>query len=167
MIDLTGDDRPPPKKRRTDVGSGALTSALARTHRVQEPTIAAVRRLLVDEQRTVPFVARYRAEETQHLAPCALRAILDALHGAAALEAKREKVLVAMREANASPEALRAARAAGSLQALDDAYAPFKGPAKCSKAARARQDFPARGGVGGPSIALDAPSTRLCSMAWS
>ena len=45
MIGLTGDDRPPPKKRRTDVGSSALTSALARTHRVQEPTIAAVRRL--------------------------------------------------------------------------------------------------------------------------
>jgi hypothetical protein len=30
------------------------------------------------------------------------------------------------------------------LRALDDAYAPFKGPAKCSKAAKAREDFPAR-----------------------
>ena len=117
---------------------------LARTHNVQEHTIGAVRRLLVDEQRTVPFVARYRAQETQHLPPDALRAILDALHGAAALEAKRQKVLEAMQSANASPEALSAARRAGTLRALDDAYAPFKGPAKCSKAAKAREDFPAR-----------------------
>ena len=92
----------------------------------------------------MPFVARYRAQETQHLPPDALRAILDALHGAAALEAKRQKVLEAMQSANASPEALSAARRAGTLRALDDAYAPFKGPAKCSKAAKAREDSPAR-----------------------
>ena len=144
MIDLT-QDSPPQKKRRTEATpSGALVHTLARTHNVQEHTIGAVRRLLVDEQRTVPFVARYRAQETQHLPPDALRAILDALHGAAALEAKRQKVLEAMRAANASPEALAAARRAGTLRALDDAYAPFKGPAKCSKAAKAREDFPAR-----------------------
>ena len=126
MIDLTQDSPPPTKKRRTEpTPSGALVHTLARTHNVQEQTIGAVRRLLVDEQRTVPFVARYRAQETQHLPPDALRAILDALHGAAALEAKRQKVLEATR-------------------ALDDAYAPFKGPAKCSKAAKAREDFPAR-----------------------
>ena len=145
MIDLTQDSPPPAKKRRTEATpSGALVHTLARTHNVQEHTIGAVRRLLVDEQRTVPFVARYRAQETQHLPPDALRAILDALHGAAALEAKRQKVLEAMRAANASPEALSAARRAGTLRALDDAYAPFKGPAKCSKAAKAREDFPAR-----------------------
>ena len=144
MIDLT-QDSPPQKKRRTEATpSGALVHTLARTHNVQEHTIGAVRRLLVDEQRTVPFVARYRAQETQQLPPDALRAILDALHGAAALEAKRQKVLEAMRAANASPEALSAARRAGTLRALDDAYAPFKGPAKCSKAAKAREDFPAR-----------------------
>ena len=144
MIDLT-QDSPPQKKRRTEATpSGALVHTLARTHNVQEHTIGAVRRLLVDEQRTVPFVARYRAQETQHLPPDALRAILDALHGAAALEAKRQKVLEAMQSANASPEALSAARRAGTLRALDDAYAPFKGPAKCSKAAKAREDFPAR-----------------------
>ena len=143
MIDLT-QDSPPQKKRRTEATpSGALVHTLARTHNVQEHTIGAVRRLLVDEQRTVPFVARYRAQETQQLPPDALRAILDALHGAAALEAKRQKVLEAMRSANASPEALSAARRAGTLRALDDAYAPFKGPAKCSKAAKAREDFPA------------------------
>ena len=145
MIDLTQDSPPPAKKRRTEATpSGALVHTLARTHNVQEHTIGAVRRLLVDEQRTVPFVARYRAQETQHLPPDALRAILDALHGAAALEAKRQKVLEAMQSANASPEALSAARRAGTLRALDDAYAPFKGPAKCSKAAKAREDFPAR-----------------------
>merc|ERR1719248_77788 len=93
MIDLT-QDSPPQKKRRTEATpSGALVHTLARTHNVQEQTIGAVRRLLVDEQRTVPFVARYRAQETQQLPPDALRAILDALHGAAALEAKRQKVL--------------------------------------------------------------------------
>ena len=139
MIDLT-QDSPPQKKRRTEsTPSGALVHTLARTHNVQEHTIGAVRRLLVDEQRTVPFVARYRAQETQQLPPDALRAILDALHGAAALEAKRQKVLEAMQSANASPEALSAARRAGTLRALDDAYAPFKGPAKCSKAAKARE----------------------------
>ena len=85
MIDLTQDSPPPAKKRRTEATpSGALVHTLARTHNVQEHTIGAVRRLLVDEQRTVPFVARYRAQETQHLPPDALRAILDALHGAAA-----------------------------------------------------------------------------------
>ena len=74
MIDLT-QDSPPQKKRRTEATpSGALVHTLARTHNVQEHTIGAVRRLLVDEQRTVPFVARYRAQETQHLPPDALRA---------------------------------------------------------------------------------------------
>ena len=142
MIDLT-QDSPPQKKRRTEATpSGALVHTLARTHNVQEHTIGAVRRLLVDEQRTVPFVARYRAQETQHLPPDALRAILDALHGAAALEAKRQKVLEAMQTANASPEALSAARRAGTLRGAGRRLRALQGPGQVLQGGEGARGLP-------------------------
>ena len=84
---------------------------------------------------------RYRAEATGGLAPPFLREIQDAFAASAALEAKRAKVLSALRDAGASAAAVAAAADAGTLAERDDAHAPFKAPAGCSKAEAARRSF--------------------------
>ncbi|KAH8065468.1 hypothetical protein JL721_8222 [Aureococcus anophagefferens] len=89
VIDLTrDDDAPPPQKKRKQADDAAprprkqakrddrgpvrldvVLRAQAQRHGVAERCVRAAKRLLVDEQCTVPFVARYRAAETGHLRP--------------------------------------------------------------------------------------------------
>ncbi|KAH8051175.1 hypothetical protein JL722_10874 [Aureococcus anophagefferens] len=95
VIDLTrDDDAPPPQKKRKQADDAVpcprkqakrddrcpdrldvVLRAQAQRHGVAERCVRAAKRLLVDEQCTVPFVARYRAAETGHLPPAALRAV--------------------------------------------------------------------------------------------
>ena len=122
VIDLTRDDDapPPPKKRkqaddaaprprkqakRDDRGADRLDVVLraqAQRHGVAERCVRAAKRLLVDEQCTVPFVARYRAQETGGLSPAGLRAVAAAVAGCEALEAKRAKVAAAIGDGHAA-----------------------------------------------------------------
>ena len=158
VIDLTrDDDAPPPQKKRKQADDAAprprkqakrddrgadrldvVLRAQAQRHGVAERCVRAAKRLLVDEQCTVPFVARYRAAETGHLPPAALRAVEAAVAGAAALEKRRAFVVGAIGPAHAAARV--AAQHAASLEELEQIYAPFKGQ-RCTLAAKARAAF--------------------------
>jgi len=82
---------------------------------------------LFDDGNTVPFVARYRKEQTGGLDDAELRAI-EGLHDKLkALEARRQTVLDAVRDqGELTPELDQAIRAADTATALEDLYAPYK-----------------------------------------
>ena len=103
-----------------------------------EKGVAAVVRLL-DEGATVPFISRYRKEQTGSLDEVAVRNIESALKVARELEARREFIRNAIPEAGAmTPRIDESLRNASSMTELEDVYAPFK-PRKRTRATMARE----------------------------
>lgn len=82
---------------------------------------------LLDEGATVPFIARYRKDETGNLDDQAVRAFADRLEGLRKLEARRADVTRLIDEQGKLTEVLRAKiDAADTLTALDDLYRPYR-----------------------------------------
>ena len=93
--------------------------------------------LLVDGH-TVPFIARYRQQQTGGLEPPALRRLEDALKDAAALQSRLATILTALRRSERLTADLEAAlRGCATLSALEDVYAPHKAR-PCTLAEKAR-----------------------------
>ncbi len=82
---------------------------------------------LLDEDNTVPFIARYRKEMTDSLDDEQIRIIADELIRLRALEDRRAAILSSIEEQGKLTDELRAAiQSALTMTALEDLYAPYK-----------------------------------------
>jgi uncharacterized protein len=94
---------------------------------------------LLDDDNTVPFVARYRKEVTSGLDEAQLRTILERLTYLRNLEARKETVLRSIEEQGKLTDELRARiEAASTLQEVEDLYLPYK-PKRRTRATIARE----------------------------
>lgn len=94
---------------------------------------------LLDAGNTVPFIARYRKEQTGGMDDAELRALAEAVEKARALEQRRADVLRLLAEqGHLTPELEREVRAAETQQRLEDLYRPFR-PKRRTRAAAARE----------------------------
>ncbi|MEO8354311.1 MAG: Tex family protein [Chloroflexota bacterium] len=82
---------------------------------------------LLDEDNTVPFIARYRKEMTGSLDDEQIRIIADELVRLRALDERRASILASIEEQGKLTHELRASiNAAITMTALEDLYAPYK-----------------------------------------
>ncbi|MCB1223089.1 MAG: RNA-binding transcriptional accessory protein, partial [Mesotoga sp.] len=94
---------------------------------------------LLEEGKTIPFIARYRKEKTGELNEIQLREISDALEYAKKLRSRKEEVLRIIEEKGKLTEELKAAiNDAKNLQLVEDLYLPFKSKKK-TRADKARE----------------------------
>jgi uncharacterized protein len=94
---------------------------------------------LLDEDNTIPFIARYRKEVTGGLDEEQLRAIQARLNYLRHLEERKEKVLKSIAEqGKLTPELEAKIRAAMVLQEVEDLYLPYK-PKRRTRATVARE----------------------------
>ena len=126
-----------PVARDAGILSAAAVRALASDLDALPTHVEGCVRLLA-EGHTVPFIARYRQPETGGMAPPLLRRIDAASRDAASLAARCDAVVAALLKTDRLTAQLEAAlRAAPTLAALEDVYAPHKSK-PCSLAERAR-----------------------------
>src|SRR5512145_2114449 len=82
---------------------------------------------LLDEDNTVPFIARYRKEMTGSLDDEQIRIIADELVRLRGLDERRATILASIEEQGKLTDELREAiTAAATMTALEDLYAPYK-----------------------------------------
>ena len=94
---------------------------------------------LLDEEATVPFVARYRKEATGSLDEVAITAIRDRLHQLDELDKRREAVLKSLHERELLTDELQnKILAAETLSVLEDIYLPYR-PKRRTRATVARE----------------------------
>ena len=100
--------------------------------------VAATAALLADGG-TVPFIARYRKEQTGELDEVAITAIRDRLQQLADVKARRESILKSLEERSLLTDELKEKLdAAETLSKLEDIYLPFR-PKRRTKATIARE----------------------------
>jgi protein Tex len=82
---------------------------------------------LLDAGNTLPFIARYRKEATGELDEEQLRAIIETLEGARALDERRAAIVATIAEqGKLTPELQAQLDAAATRTELEDLYAPYK-----------------------------------------
>ncbi len=82
---------------------------------------------LLDEGNTVPFIARYRKEQTGALDEVQIRAIMDAWNYVQNLQNRKEEVLRLIEEqGKMTPELKNDIEKADKLQVVGDLYRPYK-----------------------------------------
>ena len=82
---------------------------------------------LIDEDKTIPFIARYRKEQTGTLDDQILREIYDRLMYLRGLEKRRGEILASIEDqGKLTPELAAAITAATALVELEDLYRPYK-----------------------------------------
>ncbi len=93
--------------------------------------VLSVLNLLITEQCTVPFVARYRKEVTGGMDEVQIRAIQESYDNYIEREKRREYVLDAIKKMEAlTPELEKQIKAATTINQLEDLYAPYKAKKK-------------------------------------
>ncbi len=98
---------------------------------VNPKQVEAVLTLLITEECTVPFVARYRKERTGGLDEVQIAAIKASYEGYLEREARREYILKTIAEMEKlTPELEKKIKAADSINVLEDLYAPYKSKKK-------------------------------------
>lgn len=101
--------------------------------------VQSVLTLSVEQNCTVPFMARYRKEATGGLDEVQIRAILDHYESYQEREKRREYILEAIKkQEKLTPELEKQIKAADTLNQLEDIYAPYKSKRK-TKAQLARE----------------------------
>eukprot|EP01065_Artemidia_motanka_P009393 TRINITY_DN14796_c0_g1_i1.p1 TRINITY_DN14796_c0_g1~~TRINITY_DN14796_c0_g1_i1.p1 ORF type:complete len:743 (+),score=205.51 TRINITY_DN14796_c0_g1_i1:75-2303(+) len=141
------DERPQQKRKKTDKPDvGVLADGCARATGLNSDSVRGAIDLLLGGC-TVPFIARYRADNVRGLSEDGVLAVQRALVRQTVLEEKRARVLQMLSGEPGSEAAIEAARAATTLTALDDARAPFK---KC------RDTLAGKGKDAGLQPAVDA-----------
>lgn len=101
--------------------------------------VQSVLNLSVEQNCTVPFMARYRKEATGGLDEVQIRSILDHYESYLEREKRREYILEAIRkQEKLTPELEKQIKAADTLNQLEDIYAPYKSKRK-TKAQMARE----------------------------
>jgi protein Tex len=94
---------------------------------------------LITEGATVPFIARYRKEQTGSLDEVIIANIRDRLSQLAELEKRREAILSSLQERELLTDDLRkAVEGAVTLNALEDIYLPYR-PKRRTRATIARE----------------------------
>ncbi|MDB4945085.1 MAG: Transcription accessory protein RNA-binding domain [Labilithrix sp.] len=119
-------------------GPARLEARVAEQLRLPIASVRAVVRLLGDGA-TVPFIARYRKEQTGGLDEVAIRAIEEAHAYVSDLEQRRAAVLASIEEqGKLTPELRRRLETCASKSELEDLYLPFK-PKRRTRALVARE----------------------------
>jgi uncharacterized protein len=117
---------------------GQIADAISRELGVPRPHVESVVRLL-DEGNTIPFLARYRKEQTGGLDEEVLRAIEQRLEYLRNLADRRAEVIRLIDEQGVlTPEIMEALEAAATLQRVEDIYRPFR-PKRRTRASVARE----------------------------
>ncbi len=94
---------------------------------------------LLDDNNTIPFIARYRKEATGGLDEDQIRQINDLLERARTLDQRRQTILKTIQEqGKLTPELEQKILAADSLTTLEDLYQPYK-PKRRTRASIARE----------------------------
>ena len=118
--------------------NNSLIPQIARELQLERRQVAATVALL-DDGATVPFIARYRKENTATLDEVAISNIRDRLSQLRELGNRREAILSSLEKQGLLTEELgQAVLSAESLAALEDAYLPFR-PKRRTRAAIARE----------------------------
>ncbi|MCA1787821.1 MAG: RNA-binding transcriptional accessory protein, partial [Desulfobacteraceae bacterium] len=105
---------------------------------VPEKQVAAVLHLL-DQGATIPFIARYRKEQTGSLDEVAITRIRDLQQTLAALDARKTAILKSLSERDLlTPDLERAIQGAATLTTLEDLYEKFR-PRRRTRATVARE----------------------------
>ncbi|MDZ7667381.1 MAG: Tex family protein [Desulfotignum sp.] len=105
---------------------------------VPEKQVAAVLHLL-DQGATIPFIARYRKEQTGSIDEVAITRIRDLQQTLAALDARKTAILKSLSERDLlTPELERAIQGAATLTTLEDLYEKFR-PRRRTRATVARE----------------------------
>lgn len=95
---------------------------------------------LIDDDKTIPFIARYRKELTGSLDDQILRELYDRLMYLRNLEKRKEEISTAITEQEKmTPEIEAAISAAATLVEVEDIYRPFK-PKRRTRASIAREN---------------------------
>lgn len=93
--------------------------------------VMSVLQLLLEEQCTVPFIARYRKEVTGGMDETQIRAIQESYENYIEREKRREFILDAIKKMELlTPDLEKKIKAADSINVLEDLYAPFKSKKK-------------------------------------
>ena len=94
---------------------------------------------LIDDGNTIPFIARYRKEQTDSLDDQVLREIFERLTYLRGLDKRREEITAALTEQeNLTEELASKLTAASTLAELEDIYRPFK-PKRRTRATIAKE----------------------------
>ncbi len=94
-------------------------------------SVLSVLTLLITEDCTVPFVARYRKEVTGGLDEVQIRAIHESYENYLEREKRREYILEAIKKMELlTPDLERKIKAADTINQLEDLYSPFKAKKK-------------------------------------
>lgn len=94
-------------------------------------SVLSVLNLMITEQCTVPFVARYRKEVTGDMDEVQIRAIQESYENYLEREKRREYILDAIKKMEQmTPELEKKILAADTINQLEDLYAPFKAKKK-------------------------------------
>ena len=103
------------------------------------PAIAERIVALIDEGNTIPFIARYRKEQTGAMDDQKLREMSERLEYLRSLDKRREQIESAIQEQGKLTEEIRAQLlAAKTLSGLEDIYRPYK-PKRRTRAMIARE----------------------------
>jgi uncharacterized protein len=103
----------------------------------QEQVIRTV--ALADEGNTVPFITRYRKEQTGHLDEEQIRTVLARVQSERQLHERMESILRLIEsQGKLTPELAAAIRGADSLKQVEDLYLPYK-PRRQTRAQAARE----------------------------
>lgn len=94
---------------------------------------------LIDDGNTIPFIARYRKEQTGSLDDQLLREIYERLQYLRALDKRRTEIASALNEqGNLTPELSQKLESAATLTELEDLYRPFR-PKRRTRATIAKE----------------------------
>ena len=105
---------------------------------IPAPRVSATAALL-DDGGTIPFIARYRKEQTGSLDEVAVTAIRDRLAQLADLEKRRDTILKSLEDQGVLTDELHSRiQQAGSLTVIEDIYLPFR-PKRRTRATMARE----------------------------
>ena len=111
-----------------------LADEIGRPRKYVEAAVA-----LLDAGNTVPFIARYRKEQTGGMDDEQLRTLSDGVAKARALEERRADVLRLLSEhGHLTPELEQEVRAATTQQRLEDLYRPYR-PKRKTRASVAKE----------------------------
>jgi uncharacterized protein len=103
----------------------------AQETQINARNVLAVLNLMVTEQCTVPFVARYRKEVTGGMDEVQIRSIHEAYENYLEREKRREFILDAIKKMEQlTPELEKKIKAADTINQLEDLYAPYKAKKK-------------------------------------
>ncbi len=95
------------------------------------PNVLAVLELILKEQATVPFIARYRKEKTGAMDEVGIRKVHELYEEYIEIEKRREYVLKEIKaQEKLTPELEKQIKMASTLNQLEDIYAPYKSKKK-------------------------------------